>query len=355
MSAVSLRRGELIRDQEATLAQDLVAAQFAAHPGLDERYGPAGRRRCLEDARFHLAVMGGAVAFERPELFVEYIGWAKVMLSARGIPPDDLGRYLSLLRTLLPQRFEPDVAAGADAVLGRALVALPGQPLEVASFLDHDGPLAELGRSFLALLLQGERQQATEQVLAAVDAGTSVRDLYIDVFQRVQREVGRLWQLNLISVAQEHYCSAATQTIMSQLYPRIFTGRRVEATLVAACVEGNLHEIGVRMLADLFELGGWRTYFLGSNVPGTAVLDTVAQRGADVLALSAALTPHLTAVQELIGRLRADGRFADLRVLVGGPPFNSSPDLWQAVGADGHARDADDAVEIAERWRLPTP
>jgi methanogenic corrinoid protein MtbC1 len=34
--------------------------------------------------------------------------------------------------------------------------------------------------------------------------------------------------------------------------------------------------------------------------------------------------------------------------MVGGYPFNIAPNLWQSVGADGYARDAQQAVTVAE-------
>ena len=46
------------------------------------------------------------------------------------------------------------------------------------------------------------------------------------MFQCSQYEIGRLWQMNKLTVAQEHYCSAATQLIMSLLYPRIFDTKK---------------------------------------------------------------------------------------------------------------------------------
>ena len=55
----------------------------------------------------------------------------------------------------------------------------------------------------------------------------SIRDVYLLVFQPCQREVGRLWEAGRITVAQEHYCTAATQVIMSQLAPRLVTGERI--------------------------------------------------------------------------------------------------------------------------------
>ena len=63
-------------------------------------------------------------------------------------------------------------------------------------------------------------------------------------------------------MAQEHYCTAATQLIMSQLYPYIFTTGKNGRVLVGTCVSGDLHEIGVRMVSDFFEMEGWDTFYL---------------------------------------------------------------------------------------------
>jgi len=340
---------ESLRAQEAALAQTLVERQFARSPQLAARYGAAGRRRCLEDASYHLSFLGPALELGHPEMFADYIAWVKVMLAARGIPPEDLANYLSLLRDLLQEELSADAGSAAGRIVDQSLQALPQMPLLVASFLDPQAPLAELADEYVALLQRGERQLASQRILAAVTAGASVRDLYLEVFQRAQREVGRLWQMNLTSVAHEHYFTAATQLIMSQLYPLVFTARKSIATLVATCVSGNLHEIGIRMLADLFEMQGWKTFFLGSNTPTAAVLETVAERGAQVLAVSATLTFQVSTVQNLIAQLRAERRFDHVRVLVGGYPFNLAPDLWREIGADGHARDADEAIALAGR------
>ncbi|MDZ7776615.1 MAG: hypothetical protein U5L09_13885 [Bacteroidales bacterium] len=54
---------------------------------------------------------------------------------------------------------------------------------------------------------------------------------------------------------------------MSQLYPYIFNSQRVGKSMVAATVGGELHEMGIRMVADFFEMEGWDTWYLGANAP----------------------------------------------------------------------------------------
>jgi methylmalonyl-CoA mutase cobalamin-binding domain/chain len=155
--------------------------------------------------------------------------------------------------------------------------------------------------------------------------------------------------MNQISVAQEHYCTAATQLTMSQLYPRLFSTDRIGRRLVAACVGDELHELGVRMVADFFEMEGWDTYYVGANTPAESILQTVMERRADILGVSATMTFHLRDVAALIVRVRGAPGGRDAAILVGGYPFNVAPDLWRQVGADGHARNAQEAVGLATR------
>jgi len=77
--------------------------------------------------------------------------------------------------------------------------------------------------AYLKALLETDRGAAREIITAALANGLSIRDLYLRVFQPVQYEVGRLWLLNKVSVVEEHFCTAATQTIMSELYPQIIS------------------------------------------------------------------------------------------------------------------------------------
>lgn len=184
-------------------------------------------------------------------------------------------------------------------------------------------------------------------MLDAVAAGTLVKEVYLHVFQPAQYEIGRLWQTNRISVAQEHYCTAATQLIMSQLYPHIFATAKNGRTLIATSVAGDLHEIGVRMVADFFEMEGCNTYYLGANTPHAGVIATIVEEHADVLDVSATISYHVEAVRDLIRAVRAHPLCGNIKILAGGFPFNREPNLWETVGADGFAPDAQQAITLA--------
>lgn len=186
-------------------------------------------------------------------------------------------------------------------------------------------------------------------IMDAVTEGASLREIYIYVFQQTQYEIGRLWHLNKVSVAQEHYCSAATQLIMSQLYPYIFSNEKKGRRFVAACVGGELHELGIRMVADFFEMDGWDTYYMGANTPTSSVLAAVETHKPDILGISTSIPTHIGMLKELIEAVRKYDKNRQLKILVGGYALRSSPDLWVKLGADGFAEDALQAVVLANQ------
>lgn len=342
--------GEELRLEQSAVAKALVDRQFASRPELERRYGAAGRAKCLQDANYHLAYLADAMNAGDPALFADYVGWAKVMLGKRGIPADDLARYFELTRDVVEERFKGAAGSLAAEYLTIGLDRLPTVAADLPSFLVDRAPQADLARAYLDALLNGERHLASRMILGAVASGVTVKEIYLHVFQPVQHEVGRLWQVNEITVAQEHYCTAATQLVMSQLYPLMFASEKIAGTLVAACVAGDLHEIGLRMVTDFFEMAGWNTFYLGSNMPGQAVVDTVVSRRAQVLGISATISSHLRAVAELIGKVRARPECHDVKILVGGYPFIVAPQLWRKMGADGCAATAQEAITLADQW-----
>ncbi len=132
---------------------------------------------------------------------------------------------------------------------------------------------------------------------------------------------------------------------MSQLYPYIFRAEKEpRGTIVAACVTGELHEIGARMLCDLLEMEGWNTIYLGANVPSEGIAAVLLDNQSDILAISASMAFHIPAVREVIAAVRLQS--PKTRILVGGQAFKIAPNLWRDVGADYFSRDAVAAISV---------
>ncbi|HEX2204463.1 MAG TPA: cobalamin-dependent protein [Longimicrobium sp.] len=207
---------------------------------------------------------------------------------------------------------------------------------------------AEARQAYLEAVVAGSRRTAFGVVDQALAAGIDLRTLYLEVFQPALAEIGRLWQENRITVADEHLATAITQAAMARLYDRLFAVSRGEGRrLVAACADVERHEVGLRMICDILEMEGWDTVFLGAGVPVEDLVGMVRDRRPDVVALSASIAPHLPRVEAAIRAIREGMNGSTPLIAVGGRPFVDDPALAERVGADLTARDAAEAA-----WRL---
>jgi methanogenic corrinoid protein MtbC1 len=243
-----------------------------------------------------------------------------------------------------------------DYLMGRTDVNLVAQDVQYPSgyFREEEetlSPMSPLAREYLDLLLAGEREEASKLIHGAVKEGHGVGEIYRTVFERTLQEVGFMWMQNRVDVAMEHYFSASTQLIMSQLYPYITGASRdkKEAVCLAIAVCGEFHDIGARMVADFMEMDGWKTFFLGNNLCNEDIVKAAVNHKPDVLALSATMFFNVESIARAIRAIRAVDGLGDTVILVGGRPFNQDPELWRKVDADGFALSAEEAVELANR------
>jgi methanogenic corrinoid protein MtbC1 len=200
---------------------------------------------------------------------------------------------------------------------------------------------------YLQAILSGSRREAFGVVDVARQAGLDIRALYLDVFQPAMREIGRLWQENRITVADEHLATAITQASMARLYDELFRASpQAGPLLVAACADQERHELGLRMICDVLEMEGWDTVFLGASVPVEDLVRMVRARRPQVVALSASIAPHVARVRGAIQAIReAEPQGAPL-IAVGGRAFADDPALAERLGADLTAKDALEAAEL---------
>lgn len=336
-----------IEVDNAAISADIARRHLALEPQIWQRYGESGVKKCEEDASYLLSFLAEALAADDPALFVAYVRWAAVLLRARSIATEHLATNLRLTSELLASRFANGDLVKVKQFLNLGLDALAGEETSPSSFLEGDAVIDVLARNYLSALLRMERGVAYALIIRALDEGISIRDLYLGVFERVQYEIGRLWQINAIGVAQEHYCTAATQSIIARLYEYVNVPPSRGKSIIAICVSGELHEIGLRIVCDFLEMEGWRTIYVGANTPAPDLIRIVEYEKVGVLAISATMTFHLQRVREIIDAVRKSGQA--VKIIVGGLPFRMSSDLWKVVGADGFAESAAELPALMSR------
>ena len=174
---------------------------------------------------------------------------------------------------------------------------------------------------YLNLLLEGNRAGCTRIVQDLLDKGVNLKALYYDLFQKSLYRIGELWEYNRISVAREHLTTAITEALMSLTYPSLFESRQYEQgkKILISCAANEFHQIGGRMVADICELNGWDTDFLGANTPVDHMLKHIQDTKPDLVGLSLSVYFNMASLQNGIEAIRSD--FKNLDIFVGGQAF----------------------------------
>lgn len=318
---------------------DLYRVRF---PHVMAAYGDYEVEKTKQDIVYHLQFLEESVWAQDPALFVDYVNWARVLFKGLGIPVSWLNDSILCIRDVLG-------ASASDLMakqhIDKALDELDKE--EDKSSMMFSSKYHKEMREYSDHLMEGRRRDARQVVMRMVESGTSIKDIYLQILQPAMYWIGWLWQNKKVSVAQEHYATAATSLIMAELYSQVAETPRIGRSMVATSVSGELHEMGIRMVADIFEMEGWNTYFLGASTPKEGVLDMVRSQQVDVLAVSATMTFHILKVKELISYIRAAMGEKAPKIIVGGYPFKISEGLWKSVGADGFSEDAEGALVLA--------
>lgn len=181
-----------------------------------------------------------------------------------------------------------------------------------------------------------DRERAVIAVLEAVERGLAIEDLYTQVLEPFLVSVGRGWQEGGTAVWEEHLVVGAVRTAIDALYPKVIASkarvRLLPVTVAFFCPPQEVHDVGLRMLADRFDLRGFNTVYVGAMTPVDQMIACVESVGAAVVCLSASTHFHRAALLDVVRHLRE--RLPAVRIFVGGPAFAHSELGWEEYAVE---------------------
>jgi 5-methyltetrahydrofolate--homocysteine methyltransferase len=122
--------------------------------------------------------------------------------------------------------------------------------------------------------------------------------------------------------------------------------RRRKAKVVLATVQGDIHDIGKKIVALLLRNNGYEVIDLGKSVADEDIVAQAQVRDADVIGLSALMTTTMEEMPKVIALARA--KMPRIKVMVGGAVV--TPAFARTIGADGYAVDSVQAVKVLDQW-----
>jgi MerR family transcriptional regulator, light-induced transcriptional regulator len=260
--------------------------------------------------------------------------------------------------TLRGIQFDPALLAeleertrGEDAELSRMVNAAVDRFLHGGRPVPSPDGVEGAADALREALVAGDARAAHRVVAGVLARGARVLDVHCDVVAPALHEVGHLWAVDDISIAQEHRASEIAAQLLATMAP----DRRLPPTAGRlAIVSGSpdeQHVLGSRMVADLLERAGWEVVALGASTPASELLDLARSECPDLVALSTSTAGRLPGVQEVLRGLAA----LDPRpfIAVGGPVYaGETAGFALDLGADVVTRDLRELLDVV-RLRFP--
>ena len=176
-----------------------------------------------------------------------------------------------------------------------------------------------LYNAYFKSLLAGQRQTCSKIVQTLLNREIDIKTLYIDLFQKSLYEIGHLWETNKISVAREHLATAITEGLLNLVYPYLFSGTTGDQKIVVSCAPNEYHQIGGKMVADLFEFHGWDTHFVGANTPNDHLLSLIDEIKPRLVGLSLSIYFNMPLLHVSLEAIQT--HYHHLDIIVGGQAF----------------------------------
>ena len=290
------------------------------------------------DIRYTLLFTMEGIENINATLIINYYRWLIDTLSAYNIKKDILFK----MHRVISEKLLPYLSEAQKTFL---------EHLDIEQSLTIKDPFKidekhTVHKLYLDALLNKNREQALQVVNQHLEDGMDLKTLYMDVIQISLYEIGYLWQTKKITVADEHLATVITQFVIATLYPKIFATQKHDKKVLGAGVGKELHEIGIRMVMDFFEIDGYQTQYLGCNIPPKEIVAYALDFQPDIIALSITLPIHIGDMKKTVAMIRDETRLDHVKIIIGGQPFLHDTALYNIIGADGFAKNAVDALKV---------
>lgn len=197
-------------------------------------------------------------------------------------------------------------------------------------------------------VIEGDAKGTAALAQQALDEGMPAQSILNDALIPGMGVVGELFEKNEYFVPELLLAARAMYAALDLLRPHLQAGDfEAAGKAVVGTVQGDLHDIGKKLVVIMLEGNGFEVVDLGTDVPPERFVEAVKEGGSQLVGLSALLTSALPAMEQTVRAIREYDPSMKVKVIVGGAPVTQA--FADSIGADGFGRDASAAVTLARR------
>lgn len=206
----------------------------------------------------------------------------------------------------------------------------------------------ELTMKLFSSIVELNEDLARDTANILVQEGYDPSEFIKEGLSKGMRNIGERFEKGEVFLPELIMAGDVFNAAMQILEPEIIAlGKIIESkgTVVIGTVKSDNHEIGKDIVALNLKTAGFEVHNIGMNVDSSDFLEEAGKVKADIIGLSSLLTTTMPVQKEVVDLMQALGIREKYIVLIGGGPVTQK---WaDEIGADGYAKDAEDAVSVA--------
>jgi methanogenic corrinoid protein MtbC1 len=240
-------------------------------------------------------------------------------------------RDIGIVRMLKQMTDEGVSISRAVAIARRRLETVFAAETSAENGSDQDC-LGDLRDRLVAAFIRfstSDANRTVEEALALFGPET----VALDIIQPALVDMGQRWERGEVCVAMEHFATSWCMHKLAALF-NASQPERGRPTVLASCVEGEMHELGLMITAVVLSRAGFRVVYLGANMPAAELIEAVRRVEPDAVVLAAPTQPSVDPLREAIHTVRAnslDG--ADRLIAYGGMVFEDIAHIRDGIDA----------------------
>lgn len=219
--------------------------------------------------------------------------------------------------------------------------------LETDRWTDAPPEVKELFHELEWNIIDGEHQDTVGFIDEALGKEVTARTLIAGPMATGIAEVGRRFKMDEYFLPEVMMSAKCMHEALSILKPLIIAEKTADVgTVVIGTVQGDLHDIGKKIVAMMLEAAGFTVVDLGVSVSPEDFIEAIREHNPKIVGFSALLTTTMNMQWETLKLIAAEGLREEVKIFVGGAPISQA---WcDKIGADAYGMDALVAVEKAK-------
>lgn len=204
--------------------------------------------------------------------------------------------------------------------------------------------LNETINQFEEALIKLDRFEA-QKIIGSLDNSLPPVELVSKIVVPALARIGDAWQNGSLALSQIYMSGRICEQLIDILLPPSSRERKYQPKMAIAVLD-DFHFLGKRIVHSHIRSAGYEIKDYGRKTVDELVF-CIKEDNMELIFISTLMYPSALHVKQVKEKL--DEIAPNVKIMVGGAPFNMDNKLWQQVGADAMGRDGGEALKYINK------